>query len=794
VALIAAVALLTGAGVLAPIDDALRDARFSLLKRPVSDTLAVVEIDAASLRAFDDWPWPRDRYARVLENLRARGAEVVAFDVDFSAQSNDAAGDAAFAAAIAPNADQVVLPTFVQSSRSAGRAELVETAPRASFAGDAALASVNLVPERDGRLRRGWYGLDLGSGYRPSMASALADGPYGSTRSYEIDFGIDPRGIDRLSFIDVYNNDFDAAFVRGRRILIGATAVELGDEFAVPVYRILPGAVLHALSYESIVQGRALSSAPAWLMFLAACGLIFLRTKKGARGLWRRARSSILLVFLLAAVVPFCVQALWPVTIDVAQILCAEVLCLGYLTLAEMKRRAEEIVRQRETLLQHQATHDSETDLPNRRALAMAIEEKLASGEAGNLLTVAIGIDRLSAIRGAIGYSQSNYLVLQIATRLRDMVSNAAIARLSTSILGIACEVDPDQDAQAWAERLLVELGGFSAVDGASIDLGFRLGVAEFGRVSPDAESLLEHSSVALDAARAKRRDIVVFRNELAHEPMQRLSLMSDLTQAMGNGELSLAYQPKLDLRSGRLSGAEALLRWTHPERGAVSPDLFIAVAEETSRIRAVTTWVLHKVIADAAALRKAGADLPISVNLSAQLLSQEESVAELVALALSSPLPIVFEITETAVIESPQAAFSSIERILQAGLKISIDDYGVGLSALSYLKAIPAQELKLDKSFVQALERNPRDRLLTKSTIDLAHSLGMEVVAEGVESDATRLILYTMGCDHIQGYLLAPALSVAQFATFAGAYRAETDAAPAPTRRVGARVAYDRL
>ena len=231
---------------------------------------------------------------------------------------------------------------------------------------------------------------------------------------------------------------------------------------------------------------------------------------------------------------------------------------------------------------------------------------------------------------------------------------------------------------------------------------------------------------------------------------------MSDMLKAADSGHLSLHYQPKIDLRSGETCGAEALTRWKHPLRGMLPPDLFVGMAEETGHIRALTDWTIERAIADQSVLRAAGHDMPLSVNISGRLISDRDFAEAAVARILKYGANLCFEITETAVIGNPALALELIESFAQAGIPISIDDYGSGLSSLAYLKEIAAQELKIDKAFVLGLAAGQRDALLVKSTVDLAHALGLKVVAEGVETAEGAALLQAMGCDLGQGYHFA--------------------------------------
>lgn len=353
-ALFLVLTVLMALGGIAPLDNALMDARFRMVTRAPSDTLVLVEIDPRSLREEELWPWPRDRYAKAIETLQDAGAALIAFDVDFSSLS-DPAGDAAFAQALARRPGEVILPVFWQwSSGRGGQRELINTPPHEKFLNDAVIASVTLTAENNGVLRRGWRAVEDDGAYRTSIADMLAGVPADRRDTFYIDFGIDASAIDRLSFRDVLNGDFPPKAVRGKNILIGATALELGDEFAAPVLGVTPGVTLHALGYESLVQTRALTrTQPAIPLALAGLMLLWLTRKpqdKTASSL--AITHSLLLAVLIAA--PVGLQALFPVSFDAGAMLAAQGLSLLYVGAAQLRHRALQIIRHRAATLKFQ--------------------------------------------------------------------------------------------------------------------------------------------------------------------------------------------------------------------------------------------------------------------------------------------------------------------------------------------------------------------------------------------------------------------------------------------------------
>ncbi|MBO9546964.1 CHASE2 domain-containing protein [Caulobacter sp.] len=345
------------AGALHPLDDALSQWRFQLLKRPPSGALTVVEIDAESLKAAGTWPWGRDRFARAIENLNGAGARVVGLDVDFSARSS-AAADAALAAAVRRWPGQVIMPTFVQAGREAdGRA--ISTRPMEALTQDVVLASVNVPIDADGRVRRYKLGFDTAGGLRPSMASTLLGRPP-TAGAFLIDYGFDANAVPRISFKDVYAGTFDPSLVRGRDVLIGSTAIELGDQFATPKRGILQGVYVHALAYESLRVGRALQAPSLPLLILcAALAAVFLRPRASAD--YGAALRRHLLVGGAIIVLPVVLQAWTPIAFGPGAVILTQVLSLAWLVRTELKRRADAVIQARETHLRQLADHMRES-------------------------------------------------------------------------------------------------------------------------------------------------------------------------------------------------------------------------------------------------------------------------------------------------------------------------------------------------------------------------------------------------------------------------------------------------
>ncbi|MBP8246856.1 MAG: EAL domain-containing protein [Phenylobacterium sp.] len=422
-------------------------------------------------------------------------------------------------------------------------------------------------------------------------------------------------------------------------------------------------------------------------------------------------------------------------------------------------------IRERERRITHLAHHDAETGLPNRLALEKGLDILRAPGDEG-LFVAVLGVDRFAHVRGAIGYAPAAQVIREVGERLAGLQPRGLVARLSTDVLALAFEAAGEPAAEALMLHLLGDLEQPLHIGGDAIDVALTVGLAPV--LASDAPgATIERANIGFDQARAARRKIAFFDAEAYGDPSSNLALMSGMLWAIRSGHIELYHQPKFDLRSRTVNAVEGLVRWRHPTRGLLRPDLFIPMAEETGHIRTLTDWVLRQAIEDQAKLAEQGHVVEMSVNISGRLLGDLDFADLVDRMAPEAVGKLCFEITETAVIENPDVALQVLDRFRAAGVSISIDDFGTGLSSLAYLKQIRGQELKIDRSLIMDVTESQRDALIVRSTIDLAHSLGLKVTAEGVEKADAFQLLAAMGCDAIQGYLIAKPQSLGELLIF---------------------------
>ncbi len=424
-------------------------------------------------------------------------------------------------------------------------------------------------------------------------------------------------------------------------------------------------------------------------------------------------------------------------------------------------------IRARERRITHLAMHDPETDLPNRLALEGLIAPASSTASGKLMVVAALGVDRFTHVRGAIGYALANALIGELGAKLQQLRPDHHLARLSTDVIGVAFRADDLDSANRIVTQILAALETPLRLGDNTIDVSLKAGIAINSLHGDRVASLVERANIALDQARTARQKIAFFDPATYGDPASNLSLMSEMLRSIERGEMVLHHQPKLDLRRGAVTGVEALVRWRHPTRGLLGPDVFITMAEETGHIGALTEWVLARAIEEQALLRHQGHDLTMSVNMSGRLLGDADFAATALDMVRGSGGGVCFEITETAVIENPAVALQVIDEFAASGIGISIDDYGSGLSSLAYLKQIRADELKIDKAFIFKIDESQKDALLVRSTVDLAHSLGLTVTAEGVETPIALSLVAGMGADMAQGFFIARPIPLKELLTF---------------------------
>ncbi len=416
--------------------------------------------------------------------------------------------------------------------------------------------------------------------------------------------------------------------------------------------------------------------------------------------------------------------------------------------------------------LEYQALHDSLTGLPNRTLLVDRIEQAIrtANRERKQLALVIMDLDHFKEINDSLGHENGDRVLQDVAHRMKRVLrSSDTIARLGGDEFAVLLPAADVEHASQLSTKLLFVLEQPFEIDGHTFLMGASIGIALFPDHGGDVGTLMRRADVAMYVAKRSRRGFAVYESRQDQHSLHSLSLMSELRSAIENDQLVLCYQPVINLQTHRVSGVEALARWHHPKHGLLYPDEFIPLAEQTGLIRTLTLWVLKQATEQSQEWSKAGIELRVAVNLSVRNLHDThfpEQVANIIASGGVQLSRLRLEITETAIMSDPTRALEILNHMGAMGVKISIDDYGTGYSSLSYLKQLPVDELKIDKSFVMGITVDDNDAVIVRSTIDLAHNIGMKVVAEGVENQMIYNMLAGLHCDSAQGFYMGEALS----------------------------------
>jgi diguanylate cyclase (GGDEF)-like protein len=436
--------------------------------------------------------------------------------------------------------------------------------------------------------------------------------------------------------------------------------------------------------------------------------------------------------------------------------------------LAEGLQLMSQAVMSRDQSIRRLAYQDALTGLMNRTGFSDRLGETLQRAAGAPIAVAIINLHRFRRINEHLGFSVGDAVLTTTAKRLAAVPSvNAAVARLAADEFAAFTVLTDDADPQAWGASLLVALSEPVFVEAQPVDISVTVGLAIRADEAHTPADLLRRADLALERARREKRPLAVYDSESNPSARDQLSLLGELRRAIEYNEFRLFFQPQIEMATGRVSGAEVLIRWQHPTRGMQSPAAFIPFAEQTGFIRRLTRWTLDRAIAQGALWYRTGRPLPLSVNISAEDLADARLVARVAGFLSRHQLPpslLTLEVTESGFIENPATALSMLNALAGLEVGISIDDFGTGYSSLSHLARMPADEVKIDRSFIQGLEAEAEYAAVVRSAIEMGHSLGLKVVAEGIETESAAERLRSFGCDIAQGYLYAKPMPLDMF------------------------------
>jgi diguanylate cyclase (GGDEF)-like protein len=427
----------------------------------------------------------------------------------------------------------------------------------------------------------------------------------------------------------------------------------------------------------------------------------------------------------------------------------------------------------------HQSMHDSLTGLPNRVLFFRRVNAALRVSHASSASTAVmiVDLDHFKEINDTLGHHVGDLLLVEVGKRLAEVTgSEAAVARLGGDEFAVLLRSVLDRsEVEHTAAELIDALEQPFTIADTRLDVGASVGSALFPEHGGDAERLIQRAEIAMGAAKSGPGTPVIYSSTLDQHSPERLALVGELRQAIAERRLLLNYQPKVSLRTGQVDGLEALARWVHPQRGFIPPDEFIPLAERTGLIRPLTTLVVEEALRQYLQLREAGHDLSVAVNLSARILGDPQfpdELAELLATAGVEASKLHLEITESMIMEDRSRSMEVLDQLHEMGHPLSIDDFGTGYSSLAYLKRLPVDEIKIDKSFILNLGVDSDDEMIARSTVDLGHNLRLRVVAEGVETPEAWHKLAEMGCDQAQGFLMSRPLPPGELGRWLATWR----------------------
>ena len=416
--------------------------------------------------------------------------------------------------------------------------------------------------------------------------------------------------------------------------------------------------------------------------------------------------------------------------------------------------------------LQHRASHDDLTQLPNRSLLNQRMEQALAdaSGRRQTFALLVMDLDRFKEINDTLGHQVGDELLLKVGQRISTTLRGSdTIARLGGDEFALLLINASVENAIACARRIAHTLDQPFDISDMKISIRSSIGIAMYPKHGRDAETLLKHADIAMYQAKQNNFGFSVYNAQHDSFTVQRLALARDLQTAIEQKQLLLQYQPKIDIASGSVNGVEALVRWQHPEHGMIPPDEFIGIAEQNGLIDSLTREVIKTAIRQCCRWREAGLHIKIAINLSPRNLHNPKLPEWIEEQLNQYRLPagmLELELTENAVMVDIQCASKIFRQLSELGIPLSIDDFGTGMSSLSYLSRLPVSKLKIDRSFVMDMDRDESKQVIVRSTIDLAHNLGYQVIAEGVETMEVLRLLKRLHCDCAQGYFFSPPLA----------------------------------
>jgi diguanylate cyclase len=715
-----------------PLENMMRYARNELRPQMASGDIVVVGIDGRSLNETKQrWPWPRANLAKMIDELNQAGAKRIFFDLSFDSYT-DTKNDHAMIEAMKRAPGKVLLATRFVDDQSTGQRTGRINIPEFAAVSQGVNINIWINP----------FGVPLGFPYQTevsgkiysSIAATLAYKKGENNKLFRADYAIKKSSIPKISAVDVLRGRVNSSMIMGKDVIIASSTVEIGDMYHLPGTGLTSGVYFHVLAAETLKRG--IPTEYSWFgpwAFGIILTAAFMRIR---RKLLRRLIFGVGVAGLL----------IMPLLLEQNLIFVDVIPGLLAFAIVGVARARANFRKQ---------LHDSgiTNNISGLFNLSALHEVTARSGAT----LIAMKVHNYLAIKATFPAEREKELIDQIISRVSLGVERANLYQGDDgAFVWLADDVSHATSVER-IDALHSIFRGAIKIGDQSVNL-----FVTFGIDRDETRSLPNRASAAILASDegARNGDRWSLSNaDKSKERAAQLFLVGRIDEAIANGEIWVAYQPKLDIKTNRICGAEALVRWTHPDRGAISPNDFIMMAEEQDRIDNLTLHVLENAIKTSAAINNHGVNFEIAANLSPRAFAGLPIDAIASAMLAKYALParcLTLEITETATMRPNGEFIAVLERLRAIGINISVDDYGTGLSTLEYLRAIPSNEVKIDRSLISQIDFSPESRMIVNSTIQMVHSLGRSVVAEGVESEAVLALISQMGCDKAQGYLIA--------------------------------------
>jgi len=869
-------------GWLNDIENKLDENEFHLLRTNYNSDIVIVEINPVSLKAMNGWPWPRRHYANVINNLVKAQAKYIFLDIDFSAHSQD---DNILTESLkrAP-AGSILMPAFLQYSNTGESKYLTLSKPNEKFNKYITPVSVNLQPDKDGLVRHVKLLSEFAGELTPTAAIIFNDYQAKPGERIKLNFRISPDSFQHISFHDIYNNNFNPELLKDKYVIIGATALELSDQIALPVYRSLAGPVVQAILYQSLVNGALIT--PGKLkttVMIVLCGIPvwFLFTTPG----WRNGFLHLLAINIAILIASVFFHFNLNILLDIAPLILFTLLSYTFLLFSKIDSQFYKIISQKLTLhnkeelmthvikntsegiiildrylnvktlnsaakaifgvnddalinvsatslfpnldlnqkqlnkkqietialyknsherpveipveitlnqislneeiiytlfvhdisarkaqqanLQYQATHDSLTGIHNRAHFLTVLNEAIRVFKEDNKPAILIMIDlnNFKDINDTLGHNTGDNILITLGRRLHSLEDEkTCVARLGGDEFSILTgNLYPKNHLDLYIAKIQKLISTPILLKGISLSIDAAIGVAYIPEHATTDDEILVAVDVAMYKSKQNKESYSIYDPQSDYHAKRNLTISNDIKQAISNNQLSLHYQPKIDIKSGMAVSFEALIRWQHPQLGMISPDEFIPIVENSSLIKPMTMYTIECAVKKLKELQKEGFDISIAVNLSAKLLDDNNLVSDITNLLTLYNVPaekLTLEITESAAMNENEHTNNILNNLIKKDIKLSIDDFGTSHASFSYLKQLPASELKIDKLFISNICNDDSDKIITSSITSLAHGLNMQVVAEGIENEQTYNYLKEINCDLAQGYWISKPLT----------------------------------